>query len=299
MADEFTRNKLVWLEQVTLDRALPASALRVANILALRYLSRKTGDAFPSIREVADALVASESTIRQSIKALADAGYLEVKIGGGRSARNHYRLIEKASETLRESGGFNSKKPSGNSEGIFEETLRNPTRNPPDSHRKPSGFSPSHIKNNPMTNPLKNPLTQRASSTAPSKKAALREPALKAEFEAWWTQYPRKDDKIAAVAAYAKVRAGGATREELLLGAMRYADARKNEEPRYTKLPATWLHRGSWENAPTPAPSPAGAPYANGSRPPQRRTTPFERNLQAVAAELDPAPTTEGDEGVW
>ncbi len=122
---------------------------------------------------------------------------------------------------------------------------------------------------------------------------------MKAEFEAWWTHYPRKDDKIAAVAAYAKARAGGATREELLLGATRYAASRQGEEPRFTRLATTWLNKGSWQNAPTPAPHPTSAPYGNGSRPPQRLTTPFERNLQAIAAELDAAPITERDDGVW
>jgi hypothetical protein len=71
------------------------------------------------------------------------------------------------------------------------------------------------------------------------------------EFIDWYLEYPRKEAKAAAERAYAKARKT-ATHEQLLAGAQRYA-ADPNREPQYTKLPATWLNSGCWDDGPLPA----------------------------------------------
>jgi len=70
------------------------------------------------------------------------------------------------------------------------------------------------------------------------------------EFIDWYLEYPRKESKAAAERAYAKARKT-ATTEQLLTGAQRYA-ADPNREPQYTKLPATWLNSGCWDDGPLP-----------------------------------------------
>lgn len=80
------------------------------------------------------------------------------------------------------------------------------------------------------------------------------------EFIDWYLEYPRKEAKAAAERAYAKARKT-ATTEQLLAGAQRYA-ADPNREAQYTKLPATWLNSGCWDDGPLPA---RGQP--NGMRP--------------------------------
>jgi hypothetical protein len=72
------------------------------------------------------------------------------------------------------------------------------------------------------------------------------------DFPEWWDAYPRKDSKIAAEKAYPKAwKTAGA--QALLEGAIRYRDD-PNRKPSYTKLPATWLNAGSWNDSPLPGP---------------------------------------------
>jgi hypothetical protein len=77
---------------------------------------------------------------------------------------------------------------------------------------------------------------------------------LTAEFAAWYAQYPRREDKIAAEKAYRTARKK-ASAADLLGGAMAYAAEcdRAGRERRYIKLPASWLNAGSWTNEPQPS----------------------------------------------
>jgi hypothetical protein len=64
-------------------------------------------------------------------------------------------------------------------------------------------------------------------------------------FEEWWAIYPRKIAKGAAEKAYAKaVELSGPV--VLLAGVQRYAAVRANQDPQYTKHPATWLNQKCW-----------------------------------------------------
>jgi hypothetical protein len=71
------------------------------------------------------------------------------------------------------------------------------------------------------------------------------------EFIDWYLEYPRKEARAAAERAYTKARKT-ATAEQLVAGAIRYAQD-PNREAQYTKLPATWLNSGCWEDGPLPA----------------------------------------------
>jgi len=75
-------------------------------------------------------------------------------------------------------------------------------------------------------------------------------PSSPDEFIDWYLEYPRKESKAAAERAYNKARKT-ATAEQLIAGAIRYAQD-PNREPQYTKLPATWLNSGCWEDGPLP-----------------------------------------------
>jgi len=68
-------------------------------------------------------------------------------------------------------------------------------------------------------------------------------------FERFWAAYPRREAKRDAQKAWkaATTRTNPAT---ILAGAERYRDygPRQRAEPKYTKLPATWLNRDCWED---------------------------------------------------
>ena len=87
--------------------------------------------------------------------------------------------------------------------------------------------------------------------SAPAKRARKSATAYSAAFLEWWEHYPRKADKGSAWKAWQKIK--GTPLETLIAGADRYA-ADPNREPRYTKLPATWLNARAWEDE-TPLPA--------------------------------------------
>lgn len=87
------------------------------------------------------------------------------------------------------------------------------------------------------------------------------------EFIDWYMAYPRKASRGLAEKAYLKARKT-VSADVLLAGAVRYADD-PNRDPGFTKLPATWLNGGCWDDEPLPA------------RGQQQRPSPSQVRLQA------------------
>ncbi|MDJ0319776.1 hypothetical protein [Pseudarthrobacter sp. PS3-L1] len=75
-------------------------------------------------------------------------------------------------------------------------------------------------------------------------------PATQDDFFDWYVDYPRKEARAAAERAYTKARTR-ATQEQLIEGTRRYRED-PNREPAFTKLPATWLNGGCWDDEPLP-----------------------------------------------
>lgn len=73
-------------------------------------------------------------------------------------------------------------------------------------------------------------------------------------FDQWWEEVPRKVGKGQARIAF-KAALKKTNFETLLAGIQRYAQSRSNEDPTYTKHPATWLRGECWADE-TPSPSP-------------------------------------------
>ena len=72
------------------------------------------------------------------------------------------------------------------------------------------------------------------------------------EFESFWSHYPKKVDKGAAVRAFRKaLKTYLAT--QVIEGAKRYAEDPNLPEKQFIKNPATWLNAESWNNGPLPA----------------------------------------------
>lgn len=64
-------------------------------------------------------------------------------------------------------------------------------------------------------------------------------------FARFWAAFPRKIGKDAAWAAWGKALKRGATKQEMIDGAERYA-ADPARKPDYTCHPSTWLNQGRW-----------------------------------------------------
>ena len=69
---------------------------------------------------------------------------------------------------------------------------------------------------------------------------------LTRQFDEWYAEYPKKADKQAAKRAFEKALKLTSF-ETLMAGARHYRDD-PNRDPQYTKNPATWLNKGSWDN---------------------------------------------------
>lgn len=114
-ADTFTRDRLAWLEAVTDAPALPKAAHRVAAKLALRFLSRERGIAWPSVATLAKSLGVDRKAILAATAALEGAGFLAVSRSKGRGHANEYTLTighekggENATFSNDEKGGENA-----------------------------------------------------------------------------------------------------------------------------------------------------------------------------------------------
>jgi uncharacterized protein YdaU (DUF1376 family) len=67
--------------------------------------------------------------------------------------------------------------------------------------------------------------------------------------EQFWTMYPRRTEKKAAIAKLDALRKSGKVPWTVfLLGVTRHAAACAGTEERYIKHPTTWLNRGCWED---------------------------------------------------
>lgn len=82
--------------------------------------------------------------------------------------------------------------------------------------------------------------------------------AQTAQFDEFWTVYPRKRAKDAARKAYAAAIKRGADHEEILEGAVAYRDECRRErlEEKFIAHAATWLNRGQWKDHDEPANAP-------------------------------------------
>lgn len=100
------------------------------------------------------------------------------------------------------------------------------------------------------------------------------------DFEEFWRIYPRHEDKKKAFTVWQKALKGGATADEIIAGAVRYAKYRAGEPEQYTKHPATWLNGDCWENEY----STAGIGYGSGQY--GSRLSPEEAalNREAIAS---------------
>jgi hypothetical protein len=73
------------------------------------------------------------------------------------------------------------------------------------------------------------------------------------QFDEFWAAYPRKQGKGEVRDLFCKIVTGKhktrrASAATLIEAAKRYAASRLGQEPQYTKMPATWLNQGCWED---------------------------------------------------
>ncbi|MFE9844744.1 helix-turn-helix domain-containing protein [Streptomyces goshikiensis] len=76
-----------------------------------------------------------------------------------------------------------------------------------------------------------------------------------AAFGAFWHNYPLKRSREEAKKAWIAALERGADPQRMIDGAQAYARERANEDPKYTKHPATWLNKGCYDDEPAGQPN--------------------------------------------
>ena len=114
-SDEYTKDRFEWIDQVVADPKLPASASKVAYVIATSLwrnkgtvtlvtpeitASDKVREAWIGTRDIADKIAMSRFTVMTMVHRLEENGHLEVDPGKqGRGHSNHYRLVRKGAHT--------------------------------------------------------------------------------------------------------------------------------------------------------------------------------------------------------
>jgi hypothetical protein len=84
------------------------------------------------------------------------------------------------------------------------------------------------------------------SNNSPSKNTLVTAAPAGADFAAFYAAYPRRVGRKDSERKWNKAIKDGADPLAVIEGARRYAQQRADQDPRYTKHPATWLHQGCW-----------------------------------------------------
>lgn len=230
MSDAHTRNRLRWLDALSVDPSISMADFRVAFRVST-YINRDLGYAWPSVATLAAEVGLSERAVQYSLRKLTSTGALETVSGGGRGKTNRYRL---ASKTPNGAAPFKSENPASDCTVSPAERVQTDARKGANGRTK--GCSPLH------------PISFIETSEEPSERYTAD------GFAEFWDAYPRRVGKLAAQRAFAKALKA-TTAAEIIAGARRYAEQRRGQDSKFTKHPTTWLNGGCWtdETEPTGA----------------------------------------------
>lgn len=279
MADDlqaFGHTKLTFLANVAADRSLPKVASRVAILLATKYIHEDNGAvAFPSVSTVATDLGLKDKTsVRDALHALARNGHLAPFERQGQSTC--YRMAIRSTTPWAKPIGvevdpsaFSGGDPSANTGGVdadpsaktigvtppvFAHPSAKTTPTPPVfAQGTPPVFAhPNTLKRTPS-------IEHQGESLSPPSGSVSKSDAKGGDdsFETFWQTYPRRVGKGAARKSYAAALRRGASSEDLIRAAARFA-AERDREPdpakreKFTPHPATWLNGERYTDDPAP-----------------------------------------------
>lgn len=246
-------DRFAMLPEAVLFAPISAQAVRLFAVL-LRYAGEK-GAAWPSRTSLAKKLhVKSTDTVDRTVRELREYGLLDVQHRSDERGQqtNVYRLKRRPLE--QSEGGRKSAAGGGrtDAEGGSRMDAEGPAARMR-HEREPGNESQSERESESPTGSPARPREPRPVVAVPDQPSG---------FEEWWRVYPRRVGKTAARTAYRAAVRKGASEQQLLDGARRYADD-PTRDPAFTAHPTTWLHQGRWEDEgpvrPQSAPPPSRA----------------------------------------
>ena len=242
-------DKIRFVDAIMAAQDLSPSAKMIGYVLSLRFHNLRTGRCFPSYDSLAAAAgLKRRATAIAAIKELADAEWIVVERGGGRSRTNDIGLRFDRVETVRETAPF--EKENGTERVPFDdETVRETAPfeaiNGTQNRRKGTENVPDSLKNTP--------------SPSETGEDDLSHGPGGPGFVDFWRAFPKRTRHGAARAAFeAVVASRKITPAELVAAAQRYAVERAGEEVRFAKNPVDWLNGEHWLDEPAPRRAPGG-----------------------------------------
>jgi len=229
-----------FVQKVVSDRRLSRCAVACAFYL-IDYYNDYFGRAWPSYDTLAKLTNSNRRTVITAVKKLLELGYFTVEKGEGRRS-NYYRpnfaLARKDSDQPT-AGDEEATSPVAQTSPLQGVMVNSTPPNTSDIPVAPSGgdkeVSPRSARS--------------VASGAPS-------PSRGAPpgFDLFWQAYPRKENRKAALAAYSMaLQLDGVTPELLASKAAQYAEAKAGNDPKWIKMPKTWLDDECWLEDPQPS----------------------------------------------
>jgi hypothetical protein len=234
---------------------LPHATARVGIAIAMQ-LTIKTGECDPPYKTLARASWVSERSIYRHVELLEHAGWIEIERATG--CANHFILCTPANPM--------AEVPARVAADLAEVTTDFGRGTP----AKAMAEDPCHTLAEHNVRRAKRTkkgakTISRAGARSERRPSGLDGQGVDQDFGYWWSPYPRKVARAAALKAYRRIiESGEATPAELLAGCRRYAQQRAGQDPKYTAHAATWLNGKRWRDEPD---APAAATPANPSAP--------------------------------
>jgi len=216
-----------------------------AVLITIADAANRDGEhARPGVAAMVEGALYGKSHVSRVLRRLVEDGWLEVtEQGNGRGNATTYRVLMDR-ETTPLMGGLADETPPLVG-GLVDGNLPISAPKPPHfgAETSPSGGSV------PLSPTVKNNGNDQRAAPPPPASPPARVDA-RPTFDDFWTVYPRRTEKKAALEAWDKA-IKTADPEAVVAGAARYRDD-PNRDPTYTVYPATWLNRGRWDDDPHP-----------------------------------------------
>ena len=208
-----------------LDSSALTTTQKMVLIILLRYVNKKLGTAWPSLKQIAKAAGISRSWAITILQELDDKGYIckHKKCGGV----THYEVLtgqlSRLVDTVDRSTELTRPVDSVDEEQFTEST------------------SPVHSVAPTITS---------TTTTDTSTNTNLQDDTYYAEFEVFFAIYPKSlaPEKTLGMQQYVKLRKQGVSADDLRLAAKHYAHVTSGRDPRYIKQCKTFLQSGVWRD---------------------------------------------------
>lgn len=239
-SQQFTALKLKWLQIVVCTPGMSATSYRLAAMIALVWLSKTKGHAWPKLDTIAAALSTTRNAIIRATEQLEAHGLLTVTRSGWRGKSNEYRIAFPASHC--DAGVTMEGAAQCDASDTMQCDASDTSIVTPAALHNVTPASPHPLEYIPDSYPIED---------NPSYEAAPAD--LGERFQALWSHWPKPKGRADAEKALAEVLRQGAIWEDIARGAAAYVADRQRDDRgpaaviHYTTPLGKWLREGEWE----------------------------------------------------